>query len=90
MPVVENQPLAFCDRRSVLTRDWEEVEKIQTQWIEESMYLRRNENHKWYWLSNQTIDEVTALVVWDSADADSVTGMLEPDTNALSLDLANR
>ena len=76
VPVVESQPLALCDRRSVQSSDWEEVEKVQTQWIEESMYLRRNENHMWYWLSNQTQDEVTAIVVWDSAKADSVTGKL--------------
>jgi hypothetical protein len=80
VPVVENQPLAFCDRRSVRTSDWEEVEKIQTAWIEESMYLRHNEGQKWFWLSNQTMDEVTAIVVWDSADPDSVTGKFWPIT----------
>lgn len=73
VPVVENQPLAICDRRSVQTSDWEEVEKIQTAWIEESMYLRHNEGQKWFWLSKQTMDEVTSIVVWDSANADSVT-----------------
>jgi len=71
--VVENQPLAICDRRSVQTSDWEEVEKIQTAWIEESMYLRHNEGQKWFWLSRQTMDEVTSIVVWDSANADCVT-----------------
>ncbi|KUJ20457.1 uncharacterized protein LY89DRAFT_666129 [Mollisia scopiformis] len=55
-PVVENQPLAFCDRRSVQTSDWEE----------------------WFWLSNQTMDEVTAIVVLDSADPDSLTANVPP------------
>lgn len=80
MSVVENQPLALCDRRTVHASDWEEVEKIQTRWIEKSMYLMRNEDHKWYWLSNQTHDEVTALVVWDSAKANSETSTLAQDT----------
>jgi hypothetical protein len=73
-PVVENQPLAMCDRETVQDSDWEIVEKIQTNWIEESMYLKYNKQHKWYWLSNQTIDEVTCLVVWDSERADNKTG----------------
>ncbi|KAI1311973.1 hypothetical protein F5Y03DRAFT_381800 [Xylaria venustula] len=73
VPVVEVQPLALCDRRSVVDADWEQVEKIQTNWIEESMYLRHNRQHKWYWLSNQTIDEVTSFVVWDSEKADSLS-----------------
>lgn len=72
VPTVTSQPLALCDRRSVRASDWEEVEKLQTQWVEESMYLRRNPEHQWFWISNQTRDEVTAFVVWDSLDPDNV------------------
>jgi hypothetical protein len=76
VPVVEMQPLAMCDRRTVTDADWEQIEKIQTSWIEESMYLRRNERHKWYWLSKQTWNEVTSFVVWDSEKSDSPSGKL--------------
>jgi hypothetical protein len=66
--------LALCDRTTVEESDWETAEKIHTNWIEESMYLRYNNQHKWYWLSNQTMDEVTCMVVWDSERADQKTG----------------
>jgi hypothetical protein len=50
----------------VQNTDWEVVEKIQDKWIEESMYLKRNLAHSWYWMSSQTKDDVTAFTVWDS------------------------
>ncbi|KAF1957121.1 hypothetical protein CC80DRAFT_561632 [Byssothecium circinans] len=47
----------------------EPVEKIFENWIEESMYLKRNKNHHWYWISKQTRDEVTAFVCMLSTSA---------------------
>ncbi|KAK0642961.1 hypothetical protein B0T16DRAFT_174494 [Cercophora newfieldiana] len=63
---VETGPMAFCDVRSVLEDDWEQVDKVFGDWVEESMYLKHNPAHKWYWLSNQTADEVIAFAIWDS------------------------
>ncbi|KAI9671546.1 MAG: hypothetical protein M1817_003598 [Caeruleum heppii] len=73
--VVENEPLALCDVRTVRPEDWEPVDKVFDNWVEESMYLKRNENHRWFWLSRQTRDEVTAFTVWDSKRPDDVHGM---------------
>ncbi|KAK4156151.1 hypothetical protein C8A00DRAFT_30963 [Chaetomidium leptoderma] len=63
---VETGPLALCDTRTVAEDDWEPVDKVFDDWVEESMYLKHNPSQKWYWLSNQTTDEVTTFVVWDS------------------------
>ncbi|KAH6843148.1 hypothetical protein B0I37DRAFT_383847 [Chaetomium sp. MPI-CAGE-AT-0009] len=63
---VETGPMAFCDVRTVSEDDWEPVDKVFDDWVEESMYLKHNPAHKWYWLSNQTTDEITTFVIWDS------------------------
>lgn len=64
--VVQNEPLAYCDVRTVAEDDWEPVEKIQEDWIEEAMYLKHRPGHKWYWKSLQTRDEISAFTIWDS------------------------
>ncbi len=64
--VVEMGPLAMCDVRSVAEEDWEPVDKVFDNWVEDSMYLKRSAQHRWYWLSNQTKDEVSVFSLWDS------------------------
>ncbi len=64
--MVENHPLALCDRRTVEDDDWEPVDKVHADWVEEGMYLKRRDQHQWYWFSNQTNEELIAFVVWDS------------------------
>jgi hypothetical protein len=34
--------------------------------VEESMYLKRRKQHKWYWMSNQSRNDVLVMTVWDS------------------------
>ncbi|KAL7918378.1 hypothetical protein ACQKWADRAFT_304297 [Trichoderma austrokoningii] len=67
---VETGPLALCDVRTVAEEDWEPVEKIFDDWVEESMYLKHNPSHQWYWISNQAPDEVTTFTIWDSEKPD--------------------
>lgn len=69
--VVENEPLAVCDTQTILDSDWEVIEKILDEAVEESMYLKRRERHRWYWMENQTRDDVLVLSVWDSQQPDS-------------------
>lgn len=57
----------MCDARSVGQDDWEPVDKVFDNWVEDSMYMKYSPEHKWSWLSNQTRNEVTAFVLWDSA-----------------------
>ncbi|KAJ8132508.1 hypothetical protein O1611_g1114 [Lasiodiplodia mahajangana] len=66
VPVVKDHALAVCDRRTVYDDDWEPVDKVHQDWVEEGMYLRRRERHRWYWLSDQTDQELIAFLVWDS------------------------
>lgn len=71
---VETGPLAFCDIRTVAEEDWEPVDKVFDDWVEESMYLKHNPAHKWYWLSDQTPDDVSTFVIWDSENPDNKNG----------------
>lgn len=72
--VVQSEPLALCDRRTVPSSDWEVVEKVLENAVEESMYLRRRDYQKWYWMSEQTRDDVLAITVWDSRRPDDLSG----------------
>lgn len=72
---INDDALAVCDRRTTFDSDWETVEKVQPQWIEESMYPRWNDKHEWFCLKGQTKDEALAFVVWDSDRAQELRGM---------------
>ncbi|KAI9162791.1 Calcium-transporting ATPase [Paramyrothecium foliicola] len=69
--VVENEPLAVCDARTVEDSDWEMIKKILDEAIEETMYMKRRERHKWSWMDKQTKDDVLALSLWGSSKPDS-------------------
>lgn len=66
VPVVEDCPLALCDRRTVPKSDLVEADKIHHDHLEEGYYIKYNPAHEWYWLSRQRSDEVTLFVTWDS------------------------
>lgn len=66
--------MAMCDTQTLEDSDWEVIEKILDNSIEESMYLKRRERHRWYWMQEQTRDEVLVLAVWDSSKPDSPSG----------------
>lgn len=42
------------------------VQKVMNNTVEESMYLKRREGHRWYWMSDQTRNDVIVMNVWDS------------------------
>ncbi|KAH6839444.1 hypothetical protein B0I37DRAFT_386458 [Chaetomium sp. MPI-CAGE-AT-0009] len=64
--VVQTDPLVCCDVRTVEDSDLDIVQKVMDDTVEESMYLKRREGHQWYWMSDQTRDEVIVMTVWDS------------------------
>jgi hypothetical protein len=64
--VVETDPLVCCDTRTVADSDLDVVQKVMDNTVEESMYLKRRTQHQWYWMSNQTRDDVLVMTVWDS------------------------
>ena len=73
--MVEDTPLALCDRRSVAIDEPVPCDKVLEDYVDESFYLKYNPAHKWYWLSQQTRDEITVFVVWDSKKDEEYLGM---------------
>ena len=72
--VVETDPLVCCDTRTVTDSDLDVVQKVMDETVEESMYLKRQKQHQWYWMSNQTRNDVTVMTVWDSNNPSSKSG----------------
>lgn len=64
----------MCDAQTVDEDDWEPVDKVFENWVEDSMYMKHNPKHMWYWLSNQTKNEVTVFTLWDSSRAHDKRG----------------
>ncbi|KAH7333401.1 hypothetical protein BKA65DRAFT_527559 [Rhexocercosporidium sp. MPI-PUGE-AT-0058] len=69
--VVESHLLVLCDIRTVEDSDWDVVEKVLDQCVEESMYLKRRQRHQWYWMSDQTKNDSIVMNIWDSFYPDS-------------------
>ncbi|KAK4864957.1 hypothetical protein LT330_001580 [Penicillium expansum] len=64
--VVQTDPLVCCDTRTLSEQDYDVIQKIMNDSVEESMYLKWSPNHQWYWMSDQTRDDVLIMTVWDS------------------------
>lgn len=56
----------LCDTQTLQDDDWDVVQKVLDKSVEESMYLKRQERHKWYWMSDQSKDDVIVMTIWDS------------------------
>ncbi|KAH8586902.1 hypothetical protein B0O99DRAFT_46141 [Bisporella sp. PMI_857] len=61
---VQNAPLVVCDRRSVKCGDVIEVDKVLADKVEKGLYAFHKDYHQWYWLPDQTPDEVIIFVSW--------------------------
>ncbi len=72
--VVETDPLVCCDVQTVKDTDLDIVQKVMDDTVEESMYLKWRKEHQWYWMSNQTREDVIVMTVWDSNKALSKSG----------------
>jgi len=89
---VEDFPLAFCDTATVSPEDCVAVDLVKRDDYEgESMFLRHNPDHQFYYLSQQRPHEVSLLLMTESDPASSprfkqgeeeITGLihLNPDT----------
>ncbi|KAL8823169.1 MAG: hypothetical protein Q9191_006112 [Dirinaria sp. TL-2023a] len=66
LKVVQDAPLALCDRRTVNLQDYIYVDGILPDKVEEEIFLRHTEKEKWYWLSDQSPHEQHLFVLWDS------------------------
>lgn len=64
--MVEDVPLAMCDRSSVQFADWLPYDRIDDTGPGEGMWLKQREWHKWYWYSQMTKHDVILFQSWDS------------------------
>ena len=61
---MENAPLVLCDKRTVHKSDLLEVDKVQPSVVTQDLYLHFAEPQRWFFLSQQTVDEVTVFMGW--------------------------
>jgi hypothetical protein len=64
--VVEDAPLALCDRRSLKKEDLVLVDKIHPGYWEEGLCIKNRPYHQWFWKPKMTSDEVILFLSWDS------------------------
>ena len=64
--VIRDCPLALCNPHSVQQQNIVTVDKVHPDHVEEGAYLTHAASQEWYYLSDQTRDEVTVFVTWDS------------------------
>jgi hypothetical protein len=63
---VHDQPLAFCDPRTVGSNDILSIDRVTQTYNSEVAYLKYNTNQSWYYLSLQRSDEVAIFLSFDS------------------------
>lgn len=66
LSTVKAWPLALCDARSVREEDMVLNDLVRRNYIGESYFICHNPKHKWYYLGDQTRDEVAVLKIFDS------------------------
>lgn len=66
IPVIEDNPLAFCDSRSVDPSDLLLADRISPNDYYTLYFLKHNPEQRWHWVSNQTASEITLLLNYDS------------------------
>ncbi|ERF72759.1 hypothetical protein EPUS_04812 [Endocarpon pusillum Z07020] len=64
--VVRDAPLAFCDFTSVDAADLIATDRPSREYVGEVYYVRYNSAQRWYWLSEQTPDELSLFMSYDS------------------------
>ena len=62
----------MCDRRTVRSHDIIEVDQVAPTKVELSMSLRFREGQRYYWLSDQSPEEVIMFTSWDSEQDDLI------------------
>jgi len=60
--------LAFCDPSSVDPDDLVATDRPSIMRVGEVYNVKYNPNQRWYWIGDQTEDEVSVFVSWDSED----------------------
>ena len=64
--VVEDQPLALCDARTVEPFDLVEADHVRKHYNGANIYAKPSPRYRWYYLNRQRVDEVTLMKMFDS------------------------
>ncbi|PVH72728.1 hypothetical protein DL98DRAFT_432673, partial [Cadophora sp. DSE1049] len=67
--VIEDFPLAVCDRTTVSNSELIASDHVRQAFVGESFYLRPNDTHKWFYLSKQQPDEALIMKMFDSQES---------------------
>lgn len=73
--MVKDYPLAFVDPSTVDRADLMALDQINNTYLGEVFLLCHRDRHRWYWLSDQTAEE---LMLFSSFDTKSGSGCLTP------------
>jgi len=64
---VQDWPIGFCDTATLNPNtDIIAADRVSRQYVGEIYYVKYNVNQRWYWLSEQDINEVLMFVSFDS------------------------
>ncbi|KAI1130214.1 hypothetical protein F5Y10DRAFT_276210 [Nemania abortiva] len=66
LPVIEDNPLAFCDSRSVEPSDLVLADRIFPNDYYTLYFLKHNPKQQWHWLSEQTPRELVLMLMYDT------------------------
>lgn len=64
---VQDRPLVFCDQQTVRKDDLLEADHIRKHYSGSNYYALPSTHYSWYYLNEQTKDEVTLIQMFDSA-----------------------
>ena len=63
---IDASPLALCDYHTLSFHDLVETDLVSEDYVGETYSVKYNPDHRFYWLSKQTPDELCIFVVFDS------------------------
>lgn len=73
----EDYPLALLDPNTVdESQDFLTVDKVTPERAVSAYMVRYDPSHRWYWLGNQTPDEVIVFSMWDTHPPDGFSGRM--------------
>lgn len=56
--------------------DLVEVEKVLPDKVERAYYLKHRDYHEWFYMSDQSPDDVAIFTTWDNSKGDDVAGTI--------------
>lgn len=65
-PVLEDNPLAFCDFTSVCLQDLVPCDRVYPVFVGEVYMIKHNPDQRWHWVSKQSPEEVTVMLMYDT------------------------